>query len=76
MYTTIIQGVPVLADLALPPDDIHKIAMELIQAWAWEGRTLDKIELICDGSWIHACTYKKTSIEMIPRENCICINEE
>ena len=76
MYTTIIQGVPVLADSTLPSDEIYKIAVELIHIWAWEGKPLGKIELICDGNWIHACTYEKPSIKMIRAENCICIDEE
>ena len=69
MYT-IIQGVPVLADPSLSPEAIRKIAMELIQSWAWEGRSLGKIELICDKNWIHACTYEKPSTKVIPWKNC------
>ncbi len=70
MYTIIIQGVPVLADPALSPEAIRKIVMELIQSWAWEGRPLGKIELICDKTWIHIVTYEQPSNQVIPWKNC------
>jgi hypothetical protein len=68
MYT-IIQGVPVLADPALSEETIQRIATDLIQSWAWEGRQLGKIELICDKNWVHACTYEKASSKLIPWKN-------
>ena len=72
---TIIQGVPVLhADPALSPADIRKIAMDSIQAWAWEGRPLGKIELIYDKKRIHIITYEKPSTKVSPWKNCM--NEE
>lgn len=66
---TIIYGVPVLADTALSWEQTNKIVTDLVQLWAWEGRQLGKIELICDKQWVHVCTYEKPSIRLIPLEN-------
>jgi len=66
---TIIQGVPVFADPSISPEDIRKIAIDLIQSWAWEGRRLGKIELISDKNRIHAFTYEKSSGTLISCEN-------
>jgi len=71
---TIIQGIPVHADPALSPEDTNKIAMDLIQSWAWEGRPLGRIEIIYDRKRIHIVTYEKPSTKVIPWKNCI--NEE
>lgn len=65
---TIIQGVPVHADPTLSPADIRKIAIDLIQSWAWEGRPLGKIEIIYDKKKIHIITYEKPSTKVIPLE--------
>lgn len=64
----IIQDVPVFADPALSKETIQQIATDLIQSWAWEGRHLGKIELICDKNWVHVCTYEKASTKLIPRK--------
>jgi hypothetical protein len=68
MYT-IIQGVSVFADPALSKKMIQAIALDLIATWRWEGRSIGKIELICEKKWIHACIYEKACNKRIPWKN-------
>ena len=68
MYT-VIHGIPVVADPALPREKINELVSDLIQTWAWEGRQLGKIELINDGQLILVCSYEKPSIKLVPLKN-------
>lgn len=68
MYT-IIQGVSVFADPALPRAATRAIALELIQTWNWEGRALGKIELIYGNDQIHVQAYEKPFSKVIPWKN-------
>lgn len=68
MYTSI-QGVPVLADSALSKELIEEIALDLITAWRWEGRSIGKIEITCNENWIHACMYEIAGSKCIPWKN-------
>ncbi|MBP2628709.1 MAG: hypothetical protein H6Q68_3420 [Firmicutes bacterium] len=68
MYA-IIQGVPVFADSVLSKEKIQEIALDLIVTWTWEGRTIGKIELVCDEKGIHACMYEKACSKHIPWKN-------
>ncbi|MCC5468148.1 hypothetical protein [Pelosinus baikalensis] len=65
MYT-IIHGIPVMADPALPREEINALISDLIQTWTWEGRQLGKVELVSDGQLIHVCCYEKPSIQYFP----------
>lgn len=66
---TIIQGIPVAADSALPENTIKRLVGELIKAWKWEGRELGRIELIFDGHIIHVFSYGKPAVQLIPLQN-------
>lgn len=66
---TIIHGIPVLADPALPREEISELICDLIQTWAWEGRQLGKVELLTDGQLIHVSSYEKPSIQYVPLKN-------
>lgn len=63
---TIIQGIPVTVDPALSLTRIHPIVADIILDWAWEGRNLEKIELLSDGQFIHICSYEKPLVRLIP----------
>lgn len=63
---TVIHGIPVMADPALPKEEINELISDLIQTWAWEGRQLGKVELVSDGQLIHVCSYEKPSIQYVP----------
>ena len=63
---TIIQDIPVMVDPTLSWEEINKIVTEIIQDWAWEGRTLGKIELLSDGQLVHICSYEKPSVKLVP----------
>lgn len=65
---TTIQGIPVMVDPPLSLTQINTIVTEIIQDWAWEGRNLEKIELISDGQLLHICSYEKPSVKRIPLE--------
>lgn len=65
---TTIQGIPVMVDPPLPLTQINTIVTEIIQDWAWEGRNLERIELISDGQLLHICSYEKPSVKLIPLE--------
>jgi hypothetical protein len=62
----IIDGIPVVADPALPREKINKLVTEVTQSWSWEGRQLGRIELISDGQLIHVCSYEKPSVQIFP----------
>lgn len=62
---TIIHGIPVIANQALPREKINAIISDLIQTWTWEGRQLGKVELVSDGHLIHVCAYEKPSIQYV-----------
>ncbi|SDE13631.1 hypothetical protein [Sporomusa acidovorans] len=68
---TIIHGIPVVADPALSRKEINKLVSDTIQTWTWEGRQLEKIELISDGQLIHICSYEKPLIKLVPLRNDI-----
>lgn len=61
-----IAGIPVRADPSLPPEEINQIVNEVIQTWTWEGRKLGKIELSCDGHWVHICSYEEPFTQLVP----------
>lgn len=61
---TIIHGIPVVADPTLSQKKTNRIVAEVIRSWNWEGRQIGKIELICDGKWVHVCSYEKPSIQI------------
>lgn len=63
---TIIQGISVTADSALPQEETIKIVSKLMEDWAWEGKQLGKIEIIRDGAWIRICSYGQPSIQLVP----------
>lgn len=63
---TIIKGISVTNESALPQEEAIKIVSKLIRDWAWEGKQLGKIELIRDGAWIRVCSYEQPSIQIIP----------
>lgn len=63
---TVIHGIPVMADPALPKEEINELISDLIQTWAWEGRQPGKVELVSDGQLIHVCSYEKPSIWSVP----------
>jgi hypothetical protein len=67
MHTTI-QGIPVMVDPSVSWKQINTIVAEIIQEWAWEGRNLEKIELLSDGQLLHICSYEKPSVKLIPLE--------
>jgi len=54
-----ISNISVRANIFLTIEVITKLVKEVAQAWAWEGRSLDKVELICQGQWVHICSYEK-----------------
>lgn len=62
----IIHGIPVMANPALPREEIKELISDLIQTWAWEGKQLGKVELVSDGQLIHVCPYEKPSIQYVP----------
>lgn len=65
----IIQGIPVVADPALPRNTIKQLVCELIQTWKWEGKELGRIELIRDGQLIHVISYEKPMVQLVPLRN-------
>lgn len=65
---TTIQGIPVMVDPPLSLTQINTIVTEIIQDWAWEGRNLERIELISDGQLLHIYSYEKPSVKLIPLE--------
>lgn len=65
MHVTI-QGIPVIVDPSIPWSKIKAIVTEVIQDWAWEGRNLERIELVSDGQLLHICTYERPSVKLIP----------
>jgi hypothetical protein len=66
MHTTIIQGIPVATDPSLLPEQINLIISELKQTWAWEGRQVGRVEIICAGQMIHIVSYEKPILQCIP----------
>ncbi|HWR42350.1 hypothetical protein [Sporomusa sp.] len=66
MFTTIVQGIPVATDQSLLPEQINLIIAELKQAWAWEGRQVRRVEIICAGQMIHIESYEKPVLQCIP----------
>ena len=66
---SIIHGIPVAADPALPREKINELVSDLIQTWAWEGRELGRIELIRTGQLINVYSYEKPSIKFVPLKN-------
>ncbi|MDF2572128.1 MAG: hypothetical protein K0R55_3732 [Sporomusa sp.] len=63
---TIIQGISVIADPTLSLKETKRIVYDLIQDWTWEGKSLGKVELTCDGQWVHICSYGRPSFQTIP----------
>ncbi|SDF52996.1 hypothetical protein [Sporomusa acidovorans] len=66
MLTTIIQGIPVATDPSLLPEQINLIIAELKQDWAWEGRQVGRVEVVCSGQMIHIVSYEKPVFQCIP----------
>ena len=63
---TIIQGIAVTTDSALPQEETVRIVSKVIKEWDWNGKKLGKIELIRDGEWIRICSYAQPSIQILP----------
>ena len=63
---TIINGISVTNESALPQEETIKIVSKLIRDWAPEGKQLGKIELFRDGAGIRVCSYEQPSIQIIP----------
>ena len=66
VYTAIIQGIPVATDPSLLPEQINLIIAELKQAWAWEGRQVGRVEIVCSEQMIHIVSYEKPVFQCIP----------
>lgn len=66
---TVIQGIPVKADPALSRETIHQIVSEIIRDWAWEGRSLGKIELHSNGQLVQVYSYEQPSVKLVPLKN-------
>lgn len=58
MYT-VIHGVWVVADPSLSQEEINAFVSQYMQVCEWEGRQIEKIELISDGQLIHVCTHDR-----------------
>lgn len=61
-----IAGIPVGADPSLSLEEIKQLVYDIVQAWAWEGRQLGKVELIRAGQWVHICSYEKPVTQLVP----------
>ena len=64
----VIQTISVVWDASLSWEEINNLAHEIIQTWAWEGRTLGRIECLCEGHLIHIHTFEKPFITTAARE--------
>lgn len=64
----VIQTIPVVWDPSLSWEEINNLAHEIIQAWAWEGRTLGRIECLHDGQLIHIHVFEKPFITTTARK--------
>jgi len=64
--TTIVQGIPVVADSLLSQEQILQLVSELKQTWTWEGRQVGRIEIRCVGRMIHLLAYEKPVLQCVP----------
>jgi hypothetical protein len=69
----IIHGVKVTVDSKLPKEKVANLVGEEVQAWIWEGKTLEKMELVMGDDCIVMYSYEKSSPKRIPLET-IAVN--
>lgn len=65
MHLTI-HGIAVQACGDFTADEVFQLLSDLIPAWTWEGKIVEKVDLVRKGTQVHVYAYEEVSHQIIP----------